>query len=305
MIDVAAKYAHPEVLAFWQQFGRKGLQVAEARMIQLYAPSPARVLDLGCGSGRAGLALVPRGYRVHGLDITWEMVCAARAAYTGAGLVPDLLQADARALPLQAGSYDVVVVLIAALQHIAGRPVRQNAFAEIARVLRPDGRLILALDNVAPALYCYLWWGWRRLRKGPTNVSKAQSTAAPADAALTENRGQMSGLSWHVRGLLRTLRWRTWTGIVDALQRAGLLPGEPGDTHIKQVSLRPTPGDVYYHIYDHEELIADAAAGGLELLGYHSGRELAEGRAFGLRARQLDKQLFYAFERAREIRRIV
>lgn len=52
-MDVVTKYAQPEVLSFWRQFGRQGLQVAESRMSQLYASPPARVLDLGCGVGRA------------------------------------------------------------------------------------------------------------------------------------------------------------------------------------------------------------------------------------------------------------
>lgn len=118
-----------------------------------------------------------------------------------------------------------------------------------------------------------------------------------ADDLLASGRRHTPPILWHARGLRRTPRWRTWTALLDLLRRAGLLAGEPGDTQINQVSLRPTPGDVYYHIYAHDELVADAAAGDLSLMGYHSGRELAEGRAFAPRVRQLDKQVLYAFER--------
>lgn len=52
-MDVTTKYAQREVLYFWRQFGRQRLQEAESHMLQMYAPPPARVLDLGCGAGRA------------------------------------------------------------------------------------------------------------------------------------------------------------------------------------------------------------------------------------------------------------
>lgn len=298
MIDVVTKYAQPEVLSFWRQLGRQGLLAAESHMLQLYAPPPARMLDLGCGAGRAGVALTPLGYHVTGLDVTWQMIRAAADAYAGEGLARDLLQGDARNLPLQAASFDVVLVLIAALQHVAGRQARQQVFAEVGRVLRPGGTLILALDNVAPALTCYAWWGWRRLtRRGHNETTDQVVSHSNADGLLASGRGHTPAMLWHARGLRRTLRWRTWTAFLDLLRCAGLLSGEPGDTQINQVSLRPTPGDVYYHIYAHDELVADAAAGDLSLLGYHSGRELAEGRAFAPRVRQLDKQVLYAFER--------
>lgn len=57
-MDVVTKYGQPEVLSFWRQLGRQGLQAAESRMLQLYAPPPVRVLDLGCGAGFNLLRLV-------------------------------------------------------------------------------------------------------------------------------------------------------------------------------------------------------------------------------------------------------
>ena len=295
-MDIAEKYAQPEVVAFWQQFSHEGLQACEAMMLTRYAPPPATVLDLGCGSGRAGLALAPQGYEVTGLDITWPMVVAARVLYLQAGLQPDLLQADMRAIPCQAASYDVVLILIAALQHIRKRAARQAALAEIGRILRPGGVLILALDNIAPALTCYGWWGWRKVRSLGKNGQAANSDHS-ADALLASRRQQMSGPGWHLRGLARTVRWRTWNGLLDYGRHWHVLAGEPGDTAINQVSLMATDGHVYYHLYQHDELVSDAAAAGLELAGYHSGRELNEGCTFAPIVRQLDKQVLYAFRR--------
>lgn len=271
-------------------------------MVRRYAPTylngsaPTKVIDLGCGGGRAGLALSSQGYRVTGLDITWEMTQTTRQAYLSHDLPPDVLHADIQAIPCADDSYDAALIFIAALQHIPGRAARRHVLAEIGRILRPGGVLILALDNIAPALTCYLWWAWHKLTAAPTPSSPQTAVQeTTADHLLSSNRTKVSAIGWHLRGLARTIRWRTWTGFVDLLRRFHLLRGQQGDTHITQVSLTPTPGRVYYHIYEYNELVEDAAAVNLSLIACHSGRELSENREFPPRVRQLDKQVFYAF----------
>lgn len=305
-LSVTDKYAQPEVLAFWQQFGQQGLQACEQAMLTRYAPPPAMVLDLGCGSGRAGMVMMPQGYDVVSLDITWGMAEATQQLHAAAGLPTRTLQADMQTIPHAPNSFDAVLILIAALQHIRGREARQAALAEIGRVLKPNGRLILALDNLAPALTCYAWWGWRKAqqmaRGNDKPLVRQNGRSAPvapseADAQLASQRQKMSALGWHARGLLRTLRWRSLPYLADLGKAAALLPGEIGDTNINQVSMPPTPGMVYYHLYRHDELVNDAAATGFKLLGYHSGRELDQGDEFIPLVRQLDKQILYAFER--------
>ncbi|NOX61786.1 MAG: class I SAM-dependent methyltransferase [Chloroflexi bacterium] len=301
-LPVQDKYRQPEVIEFWRRLSLQGLQACEEAAIKKYASAPGLALDLGCGSGRAILALQPRGYRVVGLDITWEMLDAARELCAQRHLQPHLTQGDLRALPYAQASFDLALILIAALQHIPQRKVRQAVLADIARVLRPGGVLILALDNLAPALRCYGYWGLRKLGawlkpSSHGRPSPASSPGAAADQLLSARRASMNKVIWHLRGLARTLRWRTWNGWVDAARRAGLAKGEPGDAAIHQVSLTATRGRVYYHIYRHAELVADAQAAGLELLGYHACDELTSGRETPPRIRQLDKQILYAFRR--------
>ena len=163
-----------------------------------YAPVERcrKVIDLGCGGGRAGLALAPNGYHVTGLDLTWEMTQITQQAYLAHKLPPDVLQADIQAIPCAANSYDAALIFIAALQHIPGRAARQKTLAEIGRILRPGGVLILALDNIAPALTCYTWWAWRKLtaiaKKSPSDAP-VQGTAA--DNLIYANRSKVSGIS--------------------------------------------------------------------------------------------------------------
>jgi SAM-dependent methyltransferase len=296
-LSTIEKYAQPEVVDFWRRFSHEGLQKCESEMLVRYAPAPARVIDLGCGAGRVGIALKNSGYEVTGLDLVWPMIRTARDLYAENNLPPRLIQADIRSIPCANEQYDVALIFIAALQHIPDRSARRAVLAEVLRIIRSGGVLILALDNLAPALTCYGWWAWRKAR----SFFKRSSTGhmfdrASADALLESQRANQSAVSWHARGIARTLRWRTWTGMIDVARKAHLIQGEAGDTAIDQVSLKPTQGKVYYHLYRHAELIEDAAWAGLTLLGYHAGRELNEGQEFAPRVRQLDKQVLYAFK---------
>src|SRR5690242_144580 len=116
-LSTLEKYSQREVVDFWRAFSQEGLQACEEMMLEQYAPPPpARILDLGCGSGRAGLALEPRGYNVTGLDLSWEMLCSARELFLQARLPSELVQGDLRALPCDNASYDIALVFIAALQ---------------------------------------------------------------------------------------------------------------------------------------------------------------------------------------------
>ncbi|MEU8774928.1 methyltransferase domain-containing protein [Streptomyces sp. NPDC048606] len=99
-----------------------------------------RVLDAGCGTGRALPALraaVGPGGTVLGVDITAPMLAAAaRAGRAGAGA---LLRADVARLPLRDGALDAVF----AAGLIAHLPDPGANLGELARVVRPGGRLAL------------------------------------------------------------------------------------------------------------------------------------------------------------------
>lgn len=94
-----------------------------------------RVLDLACGTGDLTEAAAARGARVVGVDFSRGMLRGARRRGIAAGLV----QGDALALPLRAGSADAAVCGFALRNFTALVPV----FAELARVLAPGGRLAL------------------------------------------------------------------------------------------------------------------------------------------------------------------
>lgn len=117
------------------------------RLVELAEPQHDDLaLDVSTGGGHVALALAPAVARVMASDLTPAMLAAARAFITSRGVSNvDYVVADAERLPFLDESFDLVTVRIAP-HHYAdvARAVR-----EMARVLRPGGRLAL-VDNLAP-----------------------------------------------------------------------------------------------------------------------------------------------------------
>lgn len=104
----------------------------------------AVVLDIGCGTGRHARALAGEGVRVIGVDLSAGLLAAAARRHEAG----EWVQADARALPVHPASVDVVMSLC---QGGFGITPGGDAevFAEMARVLRPGGRLVLSAFSLA------------------------------------------------------------------------------------------------------------------------------------------------------------
>jgi len=99
------------------------------------------VLLVGVGSG-LDLPLLPHGSRYTGLDLTPAMLTRARRQAARLGLDIQLDQGDARHLPYPAAAFDVVVLHLI----LAVTPHPERVLREAARVLRPEGR-VLILDK--------------------------------------------------------------------------------------------------------------------------------------------------------------
>jgi ubiquinone/menaquinone biosynthesis C-methylase UbiE len=98
------------------------------------------VLDVGCGTGRHARALAARGAEVVGLDRAHGLLALAEARLPGCWV-----RADARRLPFPGECADVVLSLCQGGFGIADPNGRgdERVLAELARVLRPGGRLAL------------------------------------------------------------------------------------------------------------------------------------------------------------------
>ncbi len=100
------------------------------------------VLEVAVGTGR-NLPHYPAGVRVTGIDLSGAMVEIARRRADGAAASVELRVGDAQQLDLPDDSFDTVVATLA----LCSIPDDAAAVAEMARVLRPGGTLVL-LEHV-------------------------------------------------------------------------------------------------------------------------------------------------------------
>ena len=121
---------------------KKGLLPKEVTALR-YIPQNARILDLGCGTGRTTEVLVNRGYRVIGGDISLRMIQAAKQE----GIDTPLLVNDACTLSFRADEFDVIIFSGNGIDLIYPFEKRAAALHEIKRVLRPGGLFIFSSHN--------------------------------------------------------------------------------------------------------------------------------------------------------------
>jgi malonyl-CoA O-methyltransferase len=167
-----------------------GLQHAvEARLLEsldylddpaLQRPPPRRVLDLGCGTGRASAAMQKRWPKaeVVSMDLALPMLRQARAASRRRNpfaRVPAQVCADARALPLADGSVDVLFSNLC-LQWVEDLDA---VLAGFRRVLKPHG--LLLFSTFGPATLWELREAFARADDAP-HVSPFADIAGVGDA---------------------------------------------------------------------------------------------------------------------------
>jgi 2-polyprenyl-6-hydroxyphenyl methylase/3-demethylubiquinone-9 3-methyltransferase len=135
-MDDHAEYVRAE----WRIFHERGAPLA--RLASRIAPSAVRALDVGCGAGQELLPYL--GGTAVGVDLSMSGILAGRALFRESRLrVPALLLGAAEALPFATAAFDAVICRLALPYADVPR-----ALAEMARVLRPGGALVLQIHSV-------------------------------------------------------------------------------------------------------------------------------------------------------------
>lgn len=186
--NVVAKYVenlgYPHTQEYMAYLDR---QLFEA----LPAGSLGTVAELCCGRGEAARLLNDRMARCVGIDVSAEMLEAARRDLRGDRFF--FVQGDATMLPLNDAIVDNVVML-GGIHHV---PDRARLFSEIRRILKPGGGFYFRepLDDFAL---------WRAIRKVVYRVSSAldHTTERPLRRKETESALAAAGLDMRV--------WRTY-----------------------------------------------------------------------------------------------
>jgi SAM-dependent methyltransferase len=119
----------------YPEVARRIESVAELLVERVGAGPGLEVLDVATGSGNVAIAAAQAGATVTGLDLTPELLEAARRRALQAGLDVRFIEGDAEELPFESGSFDRVTSCFG----VMFAPRQQQAAAELARVVRPGG----------------------------------------------------------------------------------------------------------------------------------------------------------------------
>lgn len=177
-------------------------------------PPGARVLDVAAGTGRLSEALLEAGHRPVALDFSWEMLAAGAAQRDLAWV-----NGDGTRLPFPDGVFDGVTIGFG----LRNLPDPARGLAEMARVVRPGGRLVV-LEFSTPTARWFREVYRRYLVAAVPRIARVASSDPRAYRYLAE-----SILAWPDQpGLARVIagagwtdpQWTNLTGGIVAVHRA-------------------------------------------------------------------------------------
>jgi ubiquinone/menaquinone biosynthesis C-methylase UbiE len=171
---------------------------------ELLIPRADRILDIGCGAGLITVALARRGHLVEAVDSIAEMLKATRRYAHDAGMGSSILTSlgDAHRLAFADNAFGLVL----AIGVLPWLHSPQQALAEMARVLKPGGFLLLTVGNRSRLTHILDPWVWPALQP----VKKV----VRALLARFRTRSEAARPSLRLDSLPEAARWLSSVGLV-------------------------------------------------------------------------------------------
>ena len=176
-MDLAAYYDD-----YWRKTGDT-FDMTRLELIADHVEAGEKVLEVDCGPGVMATLMRDRGADVTGTDLSAVAVERARAK----GFPVTQVDLDTETLPFEDASFDTVVSN-SAIEH---RFYFDRSLDECVRVLRPGGKFILCLPNIAH-WRCRLWILLGRfpyVRNSPTDMTHLRFFTVPDAKELCQERG--------------------------------------------------------------------------------------------------------------------
>ncbi|WP_224367330.1 class I SAM-dependent methyltransferase [Hyalangium versicolor] len=176
----------------WDLYRVNPVSVVDWVVSRLSLEEPISLLDAGCGLGRFALAVAERakkGATLKAVDLSPAMVDAVSAEARARQLSLEALTGSVQELPYPSGSFDVVLCNYV-LYHVESIP---KAVEELARVLRPGGRLICMVPSFR-WLHELIDWQDRALLRLGWDLKSALFAPTGTDRFCEENApGHLTG----------------------------------------------------------------------------------------------------------------
>ena len=179
-------------------------------------PDGGELLDVPCGFGRHAVALGAAGYRVTGVDRSRTLLDEARRRAGGARW-PKLVQGDYRKLPFGDASFDAALCLFSSLGYL-GDEGDTEVLAEIGRVLRPGGRLVIEILHRDLLVQGFREQDWSLVGEGRLLLEQRTFEPAGGVAQVTQTLIETSG---ERESRTYSVRVYSATELVAMLARAG------------------------------------------------------------------------------------
>jgi SAM-dependent methyltransferase len=188
-----------------------------------------RLLDVGCGTGKSFLPMLPHGWEVTGCDISTKMLELAREK---AGDTVRLAVADMLELP-EFGEFDLVWALDDAVNYLLSREELEQALAGMRANLAPTGLLLFDLNELLVYRTFFaetavverggrrlIWRGTAEPDVAPGSICESRLEIAPGEG--NEAGGEGRGTEGKAPPLVHRQRHFPEAEVLAALKTAGL-----------------------------------------------------------------------------------